>query len=705
MQQIASSQPVQPASPSQTTLANISRLSIHALVPPSTDARAILQRADEVNTILRMLGEAQTSTVVLAGDAGVGKSTLAALVYRQLQLAGDGGATPFQQFIWLTLGPNATLPDCLAALMRGINAGTLPADFLLLKPDHQIAILFNALSRRGQQAGIFIVLDQFEELLDPETAQGRPGRGSIALFLEMLQQDLGSSRVMFTNERSPFATQNGDGQRVRSYLVSRVSTPEGSALLQQRGVQGSPPELSLVWQRCGGHIYALVLFNALFTLSGFSLSYLLNSPDYQFLWNGDVTLNLISLVYNFLNPIQRTLLRALCLFSEPVPLDGLLLAITGDGPLADAQSYQRELATLIRLSIVQQIADEKYQPCYLLHHLIGQYTSEHYLEGHDRRISGTLESAVGVASEPNPMAGSSEARDIGLAAGHMRVASYYQRLASRQCPPRQERKRLRDIEPLLQVMQHLCLGWHWQQAYDLFSAEELHDNLMQWGAWNTLIRLYMAIVPPSGIVTRYDESLICSHLGVLYGRLGDYQQSAHYYQQALTTQREINDLHGQVITLINQGELLRSGGNTQRARANFEQARQILEQKPDAPLQSVLLHNMGLLAQNEKEYPRALQNYLQSLNLAQNLNEPYNQGMILTNMGMMFFEQGRLAESLALLQYAWQVRQKAQDPTVNVLERFLDTFEQKMGPEAFARLRQEARSKQNELLGGSGGIA
>lgn len=150
--------------------------------------------------------------------------------------------------------------------MSGINAGTLPADFLLLKPDHQIAILFNALSRRGPQAGIFIVLDQFEELLDPETAQGWPGRGSIALFLEMLLQDLGSSRVMFTNERSPFATRNDDGQRVRSYLVSRVSTPEGSALLQQRGVQGGAPELSLVWQRCGGHIYALALFSALFTL-------------------------------------------------------------------------------------------------------------------------------------------------------------------------------------------------------------------------------------------------------------------------------------------------------------------------------------------------------------------------------------------------------------------------------------------------------
>src|ERR1700680_2869944 len=92
MQQIASDQPVPAASSSSTALANVSRLSVHALVPPTTDARAILQRADEVNAVLRMLGEAQTSTVVLTGDAGTGKSTLAALVYRQLQSMGAGGA-------------------------------------------------------------------------------------------------------------------------------------------------------------------------------------------------------------------------------------------------------------------------------------------------------------------------------------------------------------------------------------------------------------------------------------------------------------------------------------------------------------------------------------------------------------------------------------------------------------------------------------
>ena len=701
MQQVASDQPVQPASWSSRALANVSRFSIHALMPPAVDAQAILQRTDEVNTVLRILREAQTSTLALTGEVGAGKSTLAALVYRQVQSA--VGSAPFHQCIWLTFGPNATLPDCLAALMSSINAGNLPPDFLLLKPEQQVSLLFHAL--KYQQGGVFVALNQFEEMLDPETAQGLPGRGSIALFLDLLQQDLGSSRVLLTGSRSPFATQNNDGSRVRSYLVSRVSMPEGAALLQQRGVPGSAPELSLIWQRCGGHVYALALFGALSALSGFSLSYLLNSPDYQFLWNGDVTLNLVGQVYNFLNPIQRTLLRALCLFSEPVPLDGLLLAITGDGPPADAQTYQRELAILLRLSLIEQMTDDKYRPCYFLHRLIRQYTSDHYLEGHDRRISGNLESAVGVVSEPNPMAANQEAREIGLAAGHMRVAGYYQRLASRQCPPRSERKCLRDIEPLLEVVQHLCLGWHWQQAYDLFSSEGLHDNLMQWGAWNTLIRLYIAIVPPAGVVTRHDEALICSHLGMLFGRLGDYQQSTRYYQQALATQREIHDLHGQAITLINQGELLRSAGYTQAARASFEQASQILAGKPDMHLQSALLHNMGLLAQNEKEYEHALNYYLQSLKLARGLDEPYNQGMILTNIGMLFFEQGRLPEALALLQYARQVRQQAQDPTADILTRFLDTLEQKMGAEAFAQVRQQAQLKQDEFLAGLRGLA
>src|SRR5205807_4620814 len=128
--------------------------------------------------------------------------------------------------------------------------------FFLLRPEQQVSTLLRALRRRSEPT--LMVLNQFEELLHAETQQGLEGRGEISLFLEMLQQDLGVSRVLLTCQRSPYDKQSsGQETRVRSFLVSRISLPEGVALLQQRGIHGSYEELSLVWQRCGGHVFAL----------------------------------------------------------------------------------------------------------------------------------------------------------------------------------------------------------------------------------------------------------------------------------------------------------------------------------------------------------------------------------------------------------------------------------------------------------------
>jgi tetratricopeptide (TPR) repeat protein len=693
-----------------------------------TDPPGVLPRADEVSAALRMLGAAQTSTLVLTGEAGAGKSMLAALVYRRLEAVAQARQASIRHFAWLSLGPNATLPEVIAAIVGSIDvesgragagsrdgvssragadswnvesdrAGASPAptiygrfpDFFMRRAEQQVELLRQALCRPQESA--FVVLDQFEELLDAETSQGLVGRGAIPLFLDMLQSDLGASRVLLTCRNSPYDTQNDKHARVRSYLVSRISLPEGVALLQQRGVQGAPQELSLIWQRCAGHVYGLVLFSTMYALGGFSLGYLLNSPDYAPLWGGEVTLNLVDAVYNFLNPSQRTLLRSLCLFSEPVPVEAVIIATTGEGYSAvDVAPFIRELAALTRLSLVKQAPYENGEPGYLLHPLIRQYTVEHYLDGNEGHASGDL----GVTTEPDPLRGNPEGREIALAAGHMRVTIYYSRLAQERCPPRRQRSGPQDVEPLLAMVHHLCLGWHWQQAYDLLTFEELHESMIQWGAWNTLIRLYTAMVPPLGVVIRYDEGQILSYLGMLYGRLGDSQQSRFYFEQALGTQREIGDQYGEAVTLTNQGEVLRTMGQTQQARANFEQA--LHSHLSDAYLQSVALHNLGLLYQNQKDYEQAMYYYQQSLKLAQSLQERANEGLILTNMGMLFYEQGRLIEAIGLLFPALQVRQSVQDRTAGSLVLFLQTLEQKMGQEAFALLRQQALDRQEQIL-------
>src|SRR5713226_4889481 len=156
--------------------------SMNSTVPPSTDASTVMQRGDEVNTVLRMLTDLQTSTILLTGDPGVGKSMLAALLYRRMVLTAQAGLPAPKHFVWLTLGVHTTLPDAIAAILAGINI-TEPG-FFLVKPTQQISSLLRALRRPQEPA--FVVLDQFETLLHPETQQGLEGRGAIADFLEML---------------------------------------------------------------------------------------------------------------------------------------------------------------------------------------------------------------------------------------------------------------------------------------------------------------------------------------------------------------------------------------------------------------------------------------------------------------------------------------------------------------------------------------
>ena len=103
------------------------------------------------------------------------------------------------------------------------------------KPEEQIGLLRRVLCRPQESA--FVVLDQFEELYDVENSKGIVGRGAIPLFLNMLQSNLGGSKVVLTSRISPFSQQNPEDTCIRTNLVSRISIPEGIALLQQRGVQ------------------------------------------------------------------------------------------------------------------------------------------------------------------------------------------------------------------------------------------------------------------------------------------------------------------------------------------------------------------------------------------------------------------------------------------------------------------------------------
>src|SRR5579883_488639 len=404
---------------------------IQAHTPPIFDARTLLPRTDEVNAVATLLSELRTQTVLLTGESGVGKSTLAALLFTQFQNHILEGLPGFRHCIWLRPGPRTTWPDIINALLNALqvspHSGTL-------SQQTGVQPLYDALRRPGQ--GALIVLDQCEELFDRAIeAQNQEapytvgiGLSSAVRFLEMLQQDLGESRILLTCTKSPFGTDYREAPGVREYVVGGVTIVEGIHLLQQRSVLGLQQDLSTVWQRCSGHIYSLLLFSALKSLSGFSMHYLLNSPPYQILWDGNVTQNLVEAVAGFLNPVQMSLARALCLFREAAPLDGITEVAAGENAQLEANTWllEQEMKNLVTLGLVEQVERYDGQAGYRLHSLLTTYLLSHYLESDQRRISSYLTSSLGVADQPDLIQASIEERRIALAAGHMRVASYYQ---------------------------------------------------------------------------------------------------------------------------------------------------------------------------------------------------------------------------------------------------------------------------------------
>ncbi|MGH2480860.1 MAG: tetratricopeptide repeat protein, partial [Ktedonobacteraceae bacterium] len=421
------------------------------------------------------------------------------------------------------------------------------------------------------------------------------GLSSTVQFLELLQQDLGESRVLLTCTQSPYGSDYREAPGIREQRLGGMTIVEGMHLLQQRNVMGMQQDLSAAWQRCSGHPYSLLMFSVLRNLSGLSLNYLLNSPMYQILWEGNIAQNLVEAVVSFLNPIQISLMRALCLFREAAPLSGLIEVSTGervrqggDGPL-----FEQEMNNMAALGLVEQIGRYDGATGYLLHPILHQYLLGHYLESEQRRASSFVASSLGVTNQPSPLQANEEARKVALAAGHMRVAGYYQRVARQVCPPRQQRTSPNEVTPLLAMLEHLCLGWHWQTAYDLLRKQELDEELTCREIWHTLIRLYETMLPPVGSLQRRDEGLVCSSLGLLYGRLGEHEQSRTYYTSALAIQRDMGDQQSEALTLANQGEFLRSQGDTETARQNFEQAMSQVQPQSNPELTCVLLHSMG----------------------------------------------------------------------------------------------------------------
>ncbi len=645
-------------------------------VPPPTDPRTIQPRAMTVKDIYVRLTQPDTSAVTLTGIGGVGKSTLAALVYRYTEEQRLAGKGPFTgKTLWLKIDSTAvTMADLAGTIFHALGK-TLP-DLSSLAPHNQAATLFNALNSAADAR--LIVLDQFENFLDWQTGYTLPDRAGIGEWLDIINGQPCHCRILLTSRPWPQGTRGYPPTYMQEYHVRGLDPAEGSELLQKLGVNASEEELRRAVAYCDGHAYALTLLAALLRNRSLSLSTFFKDPTYAQLWTGNVARNLLDCIYSQqLDPLQRRLLLAFSVYREPVPFDAARTIADPDHVTPRTRAYYA-LDALLTEHLLQSSGEGQYQ----LHTIVTSYARDHFDPTHEL------------------------ANIQALRAAHAQAAQYYQQFAIEHCPPRAWRRRLSDVQPLVEAVWQLCQAEQWAAAYSLIRQEGIYADLSTWGSLVVLYELYQLLLPlKKWQPERAMEARICDELGELYQSLAQWDAAREAFEQALSLCRQIGDRREEGIALNNIGELYAALGNKERALELYQQALTIHREVKNRGGESTALTNIGWAYSDVDQMDLAREKYEEALRIRREINDRKGEARVLNSLGRVYEYLGGLDDARKTLEQALalcrEVGHRADEGwTLNNLGRVYVALGQREQARTFfeesLRIRREVGARRGE---------
>ena len=679
-------------------------------IPPPTDPRSIQQRQLAVEEIYSQLTRPGVTAIALTGIAGVGKSTLAALTYQYAEQQRSTGRGPFlAEALWLGVDASVTMDDLAGNLFEALGQ-TLP-DLGALSLQHQAQALLGAL--KSTELPRLIVFDQFENLLDWQTGHALPDRPGVDEWIDALNSQPCSCRVLFTTRFRPQGTREHPATYLLEYPVRGLEVAEGVELLRKLGVRGDEAELRTAVARCAGHAFALTLLASLLQHRNLSLAtFFQDQATYGPLWTGNIARNLLDYLYQQLDTTQRLLLPAFAAFREPVPVAAVEAVLDGGAQVGAAQLHTA-LDALLAQNLLQATGEGHYQ----LHTIVAQYALGHFVEGDEAANRAARQEA------------------------HAKAAAYYLTLAAATSPALEKRRHISDVELFIEAVWHLCQAQHWQEAYQLMERERLFRGLKDGGGYGALLELYQLLMPPEkwqaerlqaahlyhnlGEVYRalgqmerarenlerargmyeqegdrveeswslhhlgrvyadigdkeqarryYEQALqICEEegdrrgeaaalnsLGRVYGALGDKEQEQHAYQRALGINREVGDRRGEGTTLNNLGRVLDDLGQAEQARAAFEQALGIFRELGNLKGEGWTLNNLGKACSALGQQEQACQ-YLEQALLLRREVDPRGAGRTLNNLGAVYASLGQPERARASYAEALRINREMGD--------------------------------------------
>jgi tetratricopeptide (TPR) repeat protein len=352
---------------------------------------------------------------------------------------------------------------------------------------------------------------------------------------------------------------------------------------------------------------------------------------------------------------QRELLRRMLAYETLVPLDGVKIIAKPD--LQDAPAL---LATLARVSLVEQVADDR--------------------DGHvEYQLSPLVRDWLlqqGVAAPEPSLRKRAAAYLLWLCEENIKIdwehrLAVHQALVSAGEVERAHRFVLDWIvAPLNRAGRYRELLEKWLPATAESADPETRGAALgqigkQWrhlGKYSKALDYYrQSLKIRRDIGDKAGEAASLNNISQICQARGDYATALDFLQQSLTITREIGDKAGEGATLNNISRIYDVRGDYATALDLAQQSLKIIHEIGDKAGEAASLNNISQICQARGDYTTALNFLQQSFTITREIGDKAGEGVTLNNIGQIYQAYGDIATALDFLQQSLTIRHEIGD--------------------------------------------